>query len=182
MATEKKQALTPQEVKADRIRKVKNKYHLEDKHIIEDKGFTVIRKIGIMKIQQRERIRYEIIHQDIKALGTIDRTEALGTIDRTEDAVYLTGRGQILNTLGYVTREINTTASATPFNCTFNYRMEVAEARLRSRIVLELAGLSDFMGEDELNLNVQKTDHPSSMHEDDKLINEALGKLGKSNR
>jgi hypothetical protein len=173
MATEKKQALTPQEAKADRIRKVKNKYHLEDRHIIEDKGLTVIRKIGIMKIQQRERIRYKIIHQDIKALGTI-----VGT----EDAVYLTGRGQILNALGYVTGEINATASANPFNCTYNYRMEVAEARLRSRIVLELAGLSDFMSEDELNLNVEKTDHPSSMHEDDKLINEALGRLGKSNR
>ncbi len=156
------------EEKADRIRKIKNKYHLSDNMIIQDRDLTIIRKIGIIKIQKREKIRYEITHQETKELGT-----KIGT----EDGVYLTGIGRKYNPEGYVSREITVTASATPFNCTFNYKLEVAEARLRARLVLELAGLEEFMGEDELNLDVDKGAHPATMHEDDALIQNALKKI-----
>lgn len=151
------------------IIKIKNKYRLPDNCIIQDNDLVIIKKIGIIKIQRQEGIRYDITNMHV---GTI--TTKIGS----EDSVYLVGKGTKYNKKGLGVDQITVTASATPFNTSFSYKLEVAEARLRSRVVLELAGLEGFMGADELNLTAEKSNHPA-MSENDSLIKAALEKIEK---
>ena len=151
------------------IQTVINRYHLTPDQIIQENGLTIIKKTGIIKIQKSENIKVNITKMEVAELST-----AVGK----EDAVYLVGEGTKQGKDGS-TKTIQGSGSATPFNCSFNYKLEVAHARLRSRLVLELCELEWIMGEDELNLMIQGNGHPAQTSDDDKLIQEALSKIPK---
>ena len=152
------------------IQQVLNRYKLSSDQIIQEGDLTIIRKTGIIKIQRSENIRVDI---------TKVTAQTLATTVGTEDAVYLVGEGTRFYKNGSI-KKIQGTGSATPFNCTFPYKLEVAHARLRSRIVLEICDLEWIVGEEELNLNPGPGgSHPAQTTSDDKLIQEALSKMKK---
>jgi len=162
----------------DPILRMKNKYGITDNEIIipEDNDLKkVIRKSGILKIQKKENIRISIDQMIVHDFATKAGVE---------DGVYLTGTGKIINSKGFVVNEVQATSSATPYNCTFQFKAEVAEIRLKSRLVLDLAEMTEWLSEDELSLSQRSSSskNPNEQQLGEDLILQAIEGVGKSNR
>ena len=108
---------------------------LDKEDVFSDKrGFSIIKRSGIEKIQANNNIQVEFEHISwsmdncvIKAISYID--------------------GE---------KKMETYASATKENCIQKFRIEIAEKRALARIIIKTMNLTDTYGEDELKF--QKND------------------------
>lgn len=156
------------------------KYNLKPEHYTKasDSDRIVILKSGINQIKEKAKISITI--KDFK-LGQ----SAPSRTGESQESVYLVGQGVILNDIGHPSSSIESTASATPSNCDFNFKLETAEARLNARIVLLLTKApSMFLGEAELKSSASsKNDIPSKT--DDELpdfLKSTMDQMSKSDR
>ena len=103
---------------------------LDKEDVFSDKrGFSIIKRSGIEKIQVNNSVQVEFEHISwapdncvIKAVSYID--------------------GE---------KKMETYASATKENCMQKFRMEIAEKRSLARIIIKTMNLTNTYGEDELN-------------------------------
>jgi hypothetical protein len=139
-----------------------------------DSDRIIILKSGINQIKQKAGISITIKDSKINEAAN-SRTGA------KDESVYLIGEGSIYNKLGNKDRKVDSTASATPGNCEFPFKMETAEARLNARIVLLLTDAgSMFLAEAELNS--KKIDDPAPPDPKKSVLSSTLKELTKSDR
>tara|TARA_Y100001963_G_C6642302_1_gene381592 strand:+ start:234 stop:599 length:366 start_codon:yes stop_codon:yes gene_type:complete len=115
---------------SEKLNKLYKDNSLDKEDIYKDKrGFSIITRSGIEKIQVNNNIKVEFEHISwdidncvIKAMSYID------------------GK-----------KKMETYASATKENCIQKFRMEIAEKRALARIIIKTMNLTNVFGEDELN-------------------------------
>jgi hypothetical protein len=142
------------------------KYKISDDEIYTDKEFKLIKRSGISKIKRIDCIMIDM---------HVEKIQEETFNNKSDYAVFMSGTGTIYNSRGLVINRIQSFASATPKNCQFDYKLEVCEKRLESRLVCELAGLDGWMGEDEVAIAKDKTSSRST--KGNKALELALAKL-----
>ena len=111
-----------------KLNEIFKKYKLNrSQHTFESDSFTIITRVGIKTIQQKEgiQLKYHLVYQD-----------------KTTVTVLVSGY--------FEGKEYQTYGEASPQNNTFLFPVAVAQKRAESRIILEMVGLYDYMGEDEI--------------------------------
>lgn len=155
----------------DVIKLLSEQYDIAEDEIVQFESRLVIKKPGIKKILNRTNTVVEVnqmVVREVSKSGIV------------EDAVYLTGVARRRNRRGFIVKEVPVTASATPFNCSFPYKLETAQARLESRGAIAIAELNNVLGVDELN--IPSFDEMSSDSIGDKLIEQSLKKMSSYDR
>ena len=93
------------------------------------RGFSIIKRSGIEKIQVNNNIEVEFHHISWDINNCVIKAIS-----------YIKGK-----------KKMETYASATKENCMQKFRMEIAEKRSLARIIIKTMNLTNVFGEDELN-------------------------------
>ncbi len=93
------------------------------------RGFSIIKRSGIEKIQVNNNIEVEFHHISWDINNCVIKAIS-----------YIKGK-----------KKMETYASATKENCMQKFRMEIAEKRALARIIIKTMNLTNTFGEDEIN-------------------------------
>lgn len=122
------------------LEKIYRGYNLNEKDVFTDKrGFTIITRSGIEKIQYNKniKVKYDVICCDL-------------------ENVVLKGVSFIKNNNGEWLEKMQSFGSASVNNCRQHFLAEIAEKRCLARVIIKTIGLTGVYGEDELKNQPKK--------------------------
>ena len=117
------------------LTKIYRDYNLTEKDVFSDKrGFTIITRSGVEKIQldRNIQVEFEVICCSLENV-VIKATSYLQDQD------------------GEWSKQMETFGSASKDNCRQNFKVEIAEKRSLARIIIKTIGLFNTYGKDELD-------------------------------
>tara|TARA_R100001163_G_scaffold60058_1_gene49073 strand:+ start:423 stop:821 length:399 start_codon:yes stop_codon:yes gene_type:complete len=116
------------------LEKIYRSYNLNENDVFTDKrGFTIITRSGVEKIQYNKNIQVEY-----------------NVITCELDNVVLKGISYIQNKDGDWLKQMESFGSASVNNCRQHFLAEIAEKRCLARVIIKTIGLTNTYGEDEL--------------------------------
>ena len=116
------------------LEKIYRNFNLNKNDVFTDKrGFTIITRSGIEKIQLDKKIQVEY-----------------DVIECNLDNVVLKGISYLQNQDGDWLKQMESFGSASVNNCRQHFLPEIAEKRCLARVIIKTIGLTNTYGEDEL--------------------------------
>ena len=116
------------------LTKIYKDYNLSKDDIFQDRrGFIIITRSGIEKIQYNQNIKIEF-----------------DVIKCEKDNVVIKANSFLLDQDGEWLKQIETFGSATDKNCIQHFKVEIAEKRAKARCIVQTIGLTNTYSEDEL--------------------------------
>jgi len=116
------------------LTKIYKDYNLSKDDIFQDRrGFIIITRSGIEKIQYNQNIKIEF-----------------DVIKCEKDNVVIKANSFLLDQDGEWLKQIETFGSATDKNCIQHFKVEIAEKRAKARCIVQTIGLTNTYSEDEI--------------------------------